>query len=829
MSTHIIHNNKIHVIRMMLDNQKTAFEAAFGGLRLVQAPGLSPVKSIANRNVLSSAGVDISGTVEVAGIESASPWVIIQDLSQSTPTASLSYQAMCRFSILMFTFSLFFFNLPAAHAAVTIKSTVNGSLANGLVGYWDFEEGKGQIAYDKSGNSGDGTLTNMNSQSWIQGATSTQGVITGDALRFENSGNPYVSIGTKSKLNLSGEMTISAWAKFAGNGGSTRTIAGDGASAGGSCQYELAIDNSNPAKFTFTWGSVSGSCQTAATSVTTLVKNTWYHVVATRSGSSGAWKANIYVNGNREGGTTTSTNPVAQASLSIGRRGASNSQYWFGAIDEVRIYNRVLSQNEITRLYRLQQPKFTPKPNTSSLTNGLVGYWDFEEGKGQIAYDKSGKGNDGVIWGATSSSPWVSGATSTQGAITGGALVFDGANTVVNLGTHLNQGGEVTISAWFKTNTVASGAKPIISNVFGSSSDYGCEINRGTAGRLNMLWALNTYAVGATPLVVNTWYHAVCVRSGSSGAWIARTYLNGKLDGTQATATNPNAGNNQRSSIGARGDGAGASSFFNGSIDEVRIYNRALSAAEVTRLYRLQQPKFTPKPNTSSLANGLVGYWDFEEGKGDMVYDKSGHGNNGKLTRIANYPAWVAGATSTQGNITGSALSFNGTFSTSNSAIDIGTTNLAQKGEVTVSAWFNTKTTASGARQIVSYGNGNAAGDYGIQINATAGKVSTGWDNNLLLTGKITLIANTWYHVVAVRSGSSGSWLAKIYLNGVLDNVAQTATNPNGSSAAVLNIGKCCNSGGSATNFFLGSIDEVRIYNRALSAAEVTRLYRMGK
>ena len=70
-------------------NQKTAFEAAFGGLRLVQASGLSPGASIADGETMSSTGVDILRTVEVAGIEPASPWVTTQSSSQSTPTATL--------------------------------------------------------------------------------------------------------------------------------------------------------------------------------------------------------------------------------------------------------------------------------------------------------------------------------------------------------------------------------------------------------------------------------------------------------------------------------------------------------------------------------------------------------------------------------------------------------------------------------------------------------------------------------------------------------------------------------------------------------------------
>ena len=73
------------------DNQKAALCATFGGLKLVQAPGLSTNISIANREILSRYAGENLGTVEVAGIEPASPWLISQGLSQSTPTAFVLY------------------------------------------------------------------------------------------------------------------------------------------------------------------------------------------------------------------------------------------------------------------------------------------------------------------------------------------------------------------------------------------------------------------------------------------------------------------------------------------------------------------------------------------------------------------------------------------------------------------------------------------------------------------------------------------------------------------------------------------------------------------
>lgn len=90
---------KIRLAQVAASNQKTAFEAVLGGHRLVQAPGLPSSITIADGKILSRGGVDNFETVEVAGIEPASPWMVSQGLSQSTPTAYLWYQKVLRATI----------------------------------------------------------------------------------------------------------------------------------------------------------------------------------------------------------------------------------------------------------------------------------------------------------------------------------------------------------------------------------------------------------------------------------------------------------------------------------------------------------------------------------------------------------------------------------------------------------------------------------------------------------------------------------------------------------------------------------------------------------
>jgi len=86
--------------------------------------------------------------------------------------------------------------------------------------------------------------------------------------------------------------------------------------------------------------------------------------------------------------------------------------------------------------------------------------------------------------------------------------------------------------------------------------------------------------------------------------------------------------------------------FFTGSLDEVRIYNRALSASEIQALYKSGAQKFTAPPTNL----GLVGYWSMNEGTGTVAGDGSGNGNRGILT---GGPTWVDGKR-------GKAINFDG-------------------------------------------------------------------------------------------------------------------------------------------------------------------------
>ncbi|MFA4827562.1 MAG: LamG-like jellyroll fold domain-containing protein, partial [Candidatus Shapirobacteria bacterium] len=260
---------------------------------------------------------------------------------------------------------------------------------------------------------------------------------------------------------------------------------------------------------------------------------------------------------------------------------------------------------------------------------------------------------------------------------------------------------------------------------------------------------------------------------------------------------------------------------FPGVIDEVRIYNRALSATEVANLYTAS--KKIMKVNTSQnskLITGLVGLWSFNgpDIGGNIAYDRSGQGNNGT----------IIGATLDSGKV-GQALNFKGTTDivsiSDNAALDL-------TGPFTIASWIKATSQPGGWRNFVAKW---AAGDdslsaensyYVAEEASGSGHVikfrmeDSGGGTQIF--GSTVLALNVWYHVTAVYDGS----FMRIYVNGASDATPVSRTTGARDSATVFNVG---NKTSNNSYGHPGPLDEVRVYNRALSADEIRRLYQMGK
>jgi hypothetical protein len=116
--------------------------------------------------------------------------------------------------------------------------------------------------------------------------------------------------------------------------------------------------------------------------------NKWVFLVATYDGANMRFYVNKTLYGPKS--ATYIPNDTYPTRIGAGATEGSGSYYFNGLIDEVRIYNRALSQDEISRICDYNE----------FIRDGLVLYLDFTEGEGNIAYDKSGLGNHGTIYGA---------------------------------------------------------------------------------------------------------------------------------------------------------------------------------------------------------------------------------------------------------------------------------------------------------------------------------------------------------------------------------------------------------------------------------------------
>lgn len=173
----------------------------------------------------------------------------------------------------------------------------------------------------------------------------------------------------------------------------------------------------------------------------------------------------------------------------------------------------------------------------------------------------------------TTSSGW--GSTVRQGGQ--GELRFDGTNDRGNVSaaapSPLNQSGSVSLLAWIKANSVAVGVKQIICN--DTSVQYNMEINR-TAAKVSCLANGGSLATtGNISLVANKWHRIGMTRTGSTGSWTYNIFVDGVLDISTGVAANPGTTGTLR--VGSYDN---TNHQFNGALDYLLVYNRALSASE---------------------------------------------------------------------------------------------------------------------------------------------------------------------------------------------------------------------------------------------------------
>ncbi len=237
------------------------------------------------------------------------------------------------------------FVVGAKALCLLLLLTVQAEATTAPVGWWKFDEGSGTSTADSSGNGTTGTLTN--SPTWVAGR------ILPGALSFSGSTASVAINGSGAVANLyTTGLTVAAWIKPAGLGGGNggRIIDKDNNDEG----WYFSLGANNTLKFASDQFSGTSPSLTSANSAITL--NSWQHVVATWNGST-AGGMQLFINGVLLTGTSavagannTTTFPDNTTPFTIGNRPVDNARGFNGLIDDVRVYNRILSAAQIQAL-----------------------------------------------------------------------------------------------------------------------------------------------------------------------------------------------------------------------------------------------------------------------------------------------------------------------------------------------------------------------------------------------------------------------------------------------------------------------------------------------
>lgn len=711
----------------------------------------------------------------------------------------------------------FFFsgNFLVAHAALIAKPPTN----LGLIGYWSFNEGTSTVVTDFSGNNNYGTTTNMANPSnatsgWINGKR-------GNALNFDG-GNDLVRVPTNSLITDLGPMTISAWIKPRSLGGGSlgKIVVKDTALSTGYWQFFVCT---NASVDTLCFSTIYGTQTLNAFAAGPALKyGEWQHVAMTWDGSQTATNVHLYINGVETTYQTQTNGSGASQSdaaldLIIGNRG-DGTRAFDGLIDEVRLYNRALTASEIVTLYNTKSYVIQKKQGVGT-DNGLVGHWTFDGVRTDFAKN--------ILYGLMPSNDATLANMSTTSSLAigkiGQAFNFDGSDDLISTPVNdslLPENQPVTISAWIYPRTRGENNQGRI--VQRGTATGGVGFYLSSAGTNGIQFLASGVADVARRSSDNTitlgqWQHVLVTWDGSTTGANIHMYVNGVETSYAATINGSSITDNSTEPVRI-GNSTDGTRTFDGYIDDLRMYNRVLSQEEITRLSRMAQGKVNTSP-TIFMSDGLVGYWPFDgkymDWSKNEVLDASGNNRTGTSTNLA--------TTSVVRGKIGQALRFNG----SNSRVSFPTTVFDGTGNspvnaITISAWIKTVNTAAVQAIASKYTGGGARPfQFRIQSGNLRFGLYNGTTETVLTTASLPISSNNWYHVLAVWDGS----LMSIYVDGAF--VQSTAFTGPISYTGSTNLG--IGYTGSDNFPFDGLIDEVRIYNRALSLSEILRLYNTEK
>ena len=689
---------------------------------------------------------------------------------------------------------------------------------SGLVAKWDMDETAGTTANDSSGNGYNGAMAGG-----MTAAGATAPGIIGNAFHF--TGNNRFKI-TSFIIPATDKGTIAFWMNPDNLSSRQRFL-------GSSDDYEVQYDGGSHITNELDVSGASGLNDTSKPA-----NGVWTHVVFTYDG---AGVSQIYYDGvlNKQGSVVNS-HPSGTVALTVGDR-TGQGDYYHGYMDDVRIYDRVLTAPEIADLYGSGSGCGGTAPDTTPNA------FDFVDVTG-AAVSTLTTSNILQITGITSGSPvsisgggakfricsdaacgtvltnWTSTTTGVQNnqyvqlRLTSSASPSTAVSTTVTIGG-VNDGWSVTTAAAGATcaagaaNWTVSGHNCTAAIALGNDTDTSnltdsTGPDTGTATYLCTGGAW-TEQPGSTCAALGSAFDFTDVTDATAGDQYTDSTTVSGVSGTK-TATVVGSPDVQ---ISTDGVSWGTSfSFANNDTIQIRMNASSKSGAkkvavvvignlavnwEVTNACGSTSGNICP-------ASGLVALWKFDETSGTAVANLSGNGFNGTMQG-----GMTADAASSPG-IVGTSFHFNG------GTIQVPSFVIPATDKGTIAFWINPDDISTRHRIL------GAKDDWETQIITStrlANEFYTGGGG--METSNVSPVG-TWTHVAMTYDKTSGR--SETYIDGVLDQQSGSQISSDPSGTVTLTLG----SRTGKTEVFDGYLDDVRIYDRVLDATEIADLYNGG-
>ena len=448
--------------------------------------------------------------------------------------------------------------------------------------------------------------------------------------------------------------------------------------------------------------------------------------------------------------------------------------------------------------------------------------------------------NQFIVWDATAGA-WIQLDSDGTGAVlypNRWGASFDGSDDYLTTSPVTPNAQQGTISGWIKVPSSHSGHMPVVTwSILSTSNTYQDRLTVRN-GQIRYYHQDSTAGIdivqGATTgLFDNTWHHVAVVCNGSSYA----LYLDGSAE-TVSVVSNSNSGKwigditgtHEVTEIGAsrRSSAAGGSDYGNGLLDEVAVWDSALSAPDIAKIYNGTAPNGKPTDLTLAASydtdrtSNLVGYWRMGDDSNDSatsggpittITDSSGNGHDATQSDVTKQPTFKALDQST------TSVSFDGTDDYMIAGLD-GTASggvlASNDGDInfTISTWF--KPLASGEQQLFQWANMLSASTPFLTITTTKIYLNGGFRLSFS-SGDIT--TNAWNNFILTRTASDNTWRGYVAGN----------SNP----IFTYNDGGSLTHRANAQDIYLGNLyggfgnvlfDEVAFFNSALSASDVASL-----